>query len=147
MRGAHSIILSPYIFLCPSFSLHLSAPRQGGGTRREKEREWVREGEGEEGEMDRLGDSDKRSIPRPNSPGRSFSPLPSSTPSSLQFFFSFSFFSLFSPHFSFFTPLFFHPHLCSLQTDKGSFRMHFVWISVCLCVCLCTHTFACLASW
>ena len=48
MRGAHSIILSPYISVCPSFSLHLSAPerdgrRAGGTDGREKETERERE--------------------------------------------------------------------------------------------------------
>lgn len=80
MRGAHSIILSPYISVCPSFSLHLSAPEWDGG------REW---GKGERnrekgekrGEMDRLGDSDKRSISRPNSPGRISLPASLALPS------------------------------------------------------------------
>lgn len=31
MGAAHSIILSPYISVCPSFSLHLSAPERDGG--------------------------------------------------------------------------------------------------------------------
>lgn len=61
MKGAHSIILSPYIFVCPSFSPHLSAPRGREGGRERRSRE---------GEMDRLGDGDKRSISRPNSRGR-----------------------------------------------------------------------------
>lgn len=65
MKGAHSIILSPYIFVCPSFSPHLSAPRG-------------REGGSREREMDRLGDGDKRSISRPNSRGRR--PLPPLAP-------------------------------------------------------------------
>ena len=71
--------------------------------------------------MDRLGDSDKRSISRPNSKGRaSLTPtLPSPTPSRS-------------------SSLLRASNLSSLQTDKGSLRSHFV------CVRVCTYTFACL---
>lgn len=58
-RGAHSITLSARISVCPSFSCAFS-------------QRWWREGKKNargEGEMDRLGDSDKRSNSRPNSPG------------------------------------------------------------------------------
>lgn len=122
MKGAHSIILSPYISVCPSFSPHLSAPRREGG--REKET-----GQRErEREMDRLGGGDKRSISRPNSRRRaSFPPAlpPLSTP--------------LGP-----SSLCCASNLCSLQTDKGSLRNHFVCASAHKCVRMCTYTFACL---
>lgn len=44
MKGAHSIILSPYISVCPSFSPHLSAPRRDGGREEGREKETAQRG-------------------------------------------------------------------------------------------------------
>lgn len=75
--------------------------------------------------MDRLGDSDKRSISRPNSPGR--------TPPCYLLSILFHSTLLSKPS------LFFASNLCSLQTDKGSLRNHFVHISACKCVYVYAH--------
>lgn len=83
--------------------------------------------------MDRLGDSDKRSISRPNSPGQISRPTPPFSQSPL-----YSSFSLFS------RSSFFLSNLCSLQTDKGSLRIHFVCMSACKCVSACVSV--CLSS-
>lgn len=131
MRGAHSIILSPYISFCPPFSLYLSAPEQDGG-RREERRVWV-------GEMDRLGDSDKRSISRPSSPGRT---TPIDPPISL--FPLTSIFSFYSAlHSSAPLPsLLFFPTFVAFKPDKGSLRIHFVCISACKCLPPCVYVCA-----
>lgn len=132
MRGAHSIILSPYISFCPPFSLYLSAPEQDGG-RREERRVWV-------GEMDRLGESDKRSISRPSSPGRT---TPIDPPISL-FPLTSIFFFYSALHSSAPLPsLLFFPTFVAFKPDKGSLRIHFVCISACKClppsVYVCAH--------
>ena len=72
----HSVSLYlclPFIFSTPFCTRERW--KEGGGDGWEGERN--RERERREGEMDRLGDSDKRSISRPNCPGRIPPPLPS----------------------------------------------------------------------
>lgn len=120
----HSVSLYlclPFIFSTP-FCATVSW-REG---KRERERKKQREGGRErESEMDRLGDSDKRSISRPNSPGR--------TPPHYLLSILFHSTLLNKPS------LFFASNLCSLQTDKGSLRNHFVHISACKCVYVYAH--------
>lgn len=106
----HSVSLYlclPFIFSTP-FCATVSWRK--GERKKETERRRKRERE-----MDRLGDSYKRSISRPNSPGR--------TPPHYLLSILFHSTLLDKPS------LFFASHLCSLQTDKGSLRNHFVHIS------------------
>lgn len=116
----HSVSLYlclPFIFSTPFCTT--AGGREGGRKRQGRERER---------EMDRLGGGDKRSISRPNSRRRaSFPPAlpPLSTP--------------LGP-----SSLCCASNLCSLQTDKGSLRNHFVCASAHKCVRMCTYTFACL---
>lgn len=87
------------------------------------------------GEMDRLGDSDKGSISRPSSPGRT---TPRDPPSISV-----------SPHLHSILLLFHSTHLLlfplffvAFRPDKGSLRIHFVCTSACKCLPPCVYACA-----
>lgn len=121
----HSVSL--YLFLSSFFSIPFCT-----GGRREERRVWV-------GEMDRLGDSDKRSISRPSSPGRT---TPIDPPISL-FPLTSIFFFYSALHSSAPLPsLLFFPTFVAFKPDKGSLRIHFVCISACKCLPPCVYVCA-----